>query len=649
MTRVARSWLALIWLSCALASLLGCRAAEPVPQLLNLLDAGPRQLTSGDTFEITGSGFPAQRVARITFAGTVHRPGRGDADVRLETEGTASSSSKIDVPLSEALLEALTGKAESAQHVTFRGAIEVSFAAITSGAMPITGTLGDVVIDARPPGGRRNAMETQREEALRVLAMLGITPTDQQKGGVTIAEVADDSAAHQAGLVTGDVIVSLEGWNVLELADFVPSGKARVTSLGVLVGGGQLAERHVMLTGYRPRASGDLLPVALVLGSAALLALFLASPFSRLVSWIERWVRRDAPQKRRERPHVWLLSCVLGLLRPKGGDPLSDVVPFMTFIAASTLVAMFPFGRAIVGIDLDAAMPFIVALSSALFASLVSGRDARGQYAFFGSLRLVGWTLLWHVPAALALATALGEAGSFSLSDVVRAQGGSPHTWMMFRSPVGPLAMMLAIAPVLLDRRLGSNDDIDHGAIAALSRASVFLTAGLVATVWMGGWSLPFVDRLVAEKSLPLLGLGALWLLAKTWGVAAVIAVASEVIPRPSLRQASMPLVRFGLPAAVAVAGMAGGYLFWDPPAFVRRAVAAVLAVVTLVVVGVVVRRIVGAVRAGNAVDLSPFVLGRLVRSTAYGARRTALGARSTAFGSAFGFGFGFRGDCTPC
>ena len=35
--------------------------------------------------------------------------------------------------------------------------------------------------------------------------------------------------------MTGDVIVSLEGWNVLELADFVPSGKARVTSLGVLV------------------------------------------------------------------------------------------------------------------------------------------------------------------------------------------------------------------------------------------------------------------------------------------------------------------------------------------------------------------------------------------------------------------------------
>ena len=71
MNRVARPWLVLLWLSCALASLLGCRAVEPVPQLLNLLDAGPRQLTAGDTFEITGSGFPAQRSAR-------EKPGRPD-------------------------------------------------------------------------------------------------------------------------------------------------------------------------------------------------------------------------------------------------------------------------------------------------------------------------------------------------------------------------------------------------------------------------------------------------------------------------------------------------------------------------------------------------------------------------------------------
>lgn len=606
--RTAPPWLALVALVCALATALGCRGAEPVPQLLNLLDAGPRQLTAGDTLELTGTGFPAQRTARITLAGTLHRPGRGETDVRLETEGVASSSSKIDVTVSEALLDALTGKAEAAQHVTFRGAIEVSFAAITAGAMPITGTLGDVVIDARPVAGRRNAMESQREEATRVLAMLGLTPTEQQKGGVTIAEVADDSPAQQAGLTTGDVIVALEGWNVLDLADFVPSGRSRVTTLGVLVGGGQLAPRHVMLSGYRPRASSDLLPVALVLGSAAALALLVASPLARLLSWIERWVRRQAVPARRERGRVWLLACVLGLLRPSGGDPLSDVVPFIAFVAASTLVAAFPFGRAIVGVDLDAAMPFVVAASSALFAALASGRDARGRWSLGGSLRLAGWTLAWHAPAAVAVTTALAEAGSFSLVDVVRAQGGSPHTWMLFRSPVGPLAALLALAPTLLDRRLEVGSSVDRGAAAALSRASVWVTSGLVATVWLGGWALPFVDRLTTERSLPWLALGALWLLAKTWCLAALVAVATETVPRPSLRLASRPLLRFALPAALLVGGASAGYLTWDPPAFVRRAVAAVLAAVCCVVLVVVAKRIAAAVRAGAATDVSPFV-----------------------------------------
>ncbi|MCC6645126.1 MAG: NADH-quinone oxidoreductase subunit H, partial [Polyangiaceae bacterium] len=623
------SWLALALVS--LVAMLGCRAAEPVPQLLNLLDAGPRQLTLGDTLELTGTGFPAQRTARVTFAGTLHRPGRGEVDVRLETEGTASSSNKIDVPVSQALLDALTGKAEAAQHVTFRGAVEVSFAAITAGAMPITGTLGDVVIDARPPPGRRDAMEQQREEATRVLAMLGVTPTDQQKGGVTVAEVADDSPAHQAGLTTGDVIVALEGWNVLELGDFVPSGRSRVTTLGVLVGGGELAARHVMLTGYKPRASGDLLPVALVLGTAAALALLGASPLARLASWIDRWVRRQAGPARRERGRVFLLACVLGLLRPSSRDATSDVVSLVAFAAASTLVAMFPFGRATVGVDLDAALPLAVGATSALLASLSSGRDARGRWSLSGSLRLSAWTLAWYAPAVVAVASALAEAGSFSLADVVRAQGGSPHQWLLFRSPVGPVAALLTLAPTLLDRRLVATDDVDRGAAAALSRASVFVTSGLVATLWLGGWSLPFVDRLAAERSLPLVALGAVWLIAKTWCVAALVAVAVEAVPRPSLRLASRPLVRFALPACALVAAGAAGYLTWDPPAFVRRAVAAVLAAVTAVVALVLLRRVAGAVRAGAASDVSPFVL-RADRAFAFGRSSAAASSNHAGY-----------------
>ena len=47
----------------------GCRAYEPLPQLVSIVDVGPRASSQGDTLELTGASFPVKKVGRVVLLG----------------------------------------------------------------------------------------------------------------------------------------------------------------------------------------------------------------------------------------------------------------------------------------------------------------------------------------------------------------------------------------------------------------------------------------------------------------------------------------------------------------------------------------------------------------------------------------------------
>lgn len=617
-----RAALALFFTLLALV-LPACRGREALPQLVTLEDAGPKTLSLGDALEVTGNGFPAKRRAKVTLVGTLHVPGQEpEAGFELECDGTSEGPTKVSIPISEAVAEGVLGKGYPAVHATFRGSVEVAFASVTPGAMPITGTLTDVVLDVTAPTKRRAEVETQRAEGKRLLGQvgLGIADVPSEQGGLAVVSVADDSPAAAAGIKVGDVLRGLDGWNLQEPADFLPSGRRKLSVLTVVAAAdGKVAERQLAMEGYRPRASTDVLGVALVLGTAVLVLLFFASPLAR---WISR-LERAAAQKRAlgvrtgRGPLVAVLEAVSRMVQPTA-DPVKDVVPFLTLLAVSALLVVAPFGRRLLGTDLDVLVAYSLVVVLYVSSAMVSGtRGGTSKYSIGRSLHLAGWVLLRHLPALVGLACLVARLGSFALVDAVRVQGGKPWHALLVRSPLGILELLLFLSPLFLDLRSSARlaeDTLDVGTRGAhrgswLESAGTLLACGIGAALWLGGWAVPFSDRLGDDAGLGLSAVGALLFLAKTWTLFLGVMFLRAMLPLSTLDQAGRPLLSRELPLALVAAGGTFGWLTWDPAANVKRAVAAVLTAVLVLGTLFVARRLVATLRsAQKPTELSPWV-----------------------------------------
>jgi NADH-quinone oxidoreductase subunit H len=605
----------------------GCRGYESLPQLVSLFDVGPRVTTQGDSLELNGASFPVKKPGRVLLLGDLMRPGQEpERGVEVEAEGISPNGTKVEVPVTDALLARLCGRPEVALHTTFRGTVQVIFPAVTPGALPITGSLQDVVLDFRPSGQRKAQQLAQQEESARVLGMLGLQVNEEPvaSGGLMVRGVEEGSSAHQAGIQAGDVLVSLDGWSLLDPTDVIPSGRQRFGVFGVLREGAVL-ERHVALRGYRPGAAGDLVAVGALLGSVAAIFLLLASPLGRGLGWIERWAARGAASASgRRNVLLWLVSCLVAFWRGDASHAGSEALPYVVFLVASGLCSTLPFSRAIVGLEPDVGTTLLPALTLALVVSLGAGRHPRkDRWSPVQGLRLAAWTLLYHLPTVASVACAVAMTGSLMLPDVVRFQGGEPWGWLALRTPVGPLLLLLFFAPAALDRAAPPTPLVDanpaalenpaarprSGVGGALGWGATFLLCGAGAALFLGGWALPFVDRATQERLFALQALGALLFLLKTWLLALGIAVLRETLPRLRVDQSTSPLLRWWLPLSAVAGVLTAGWLLLEPGPLLRRVVAVVGASLVALLAFHLARRVALSVRAAGAQPtVSPFL-----------------------------------------
>src|SRR5262245_15258465 len=74
-----------LWLVAFIFAWLGLACEHPTaPPLIAADELAPREAEVGDRLEVKGSGFPKGRTARMTFRGTLHRPGEPPTRVDVE-------------------------------------------------------------------------------------------------------------------------------------------------------------------------------------------------------------------------------------------------------------------------------------------------------------------------------------------------------------------------------------------------------------------------------------------------------------------------------------------------------------------------------------------------------------------------------------
>jgi NADH-quinone oxidoreductase subunit H len=550
----------------------------PTPQLVQVLDVTPREVELGDSLAFVGGGFPAGKAARVTFRGTLHRPGEHPVQgAEIVAAGTVVGPDRVEVSFREANEALFCGAGDRETHTTFEGDVEVAFAAAVRGASPIAGVLSGVTLDVRPSASASD-FEHEREGA-RALDWVGLRVGASARigSGLPVEAVEPGSRAEASGIAAGDVIVTFDGVRVASVGDLVPApGEREATALVRTPGSVSEVARTIAVDGFRRAPPAELLGGALAILVAIAAVLLFGSPAGPLSVVLHSAAARvrarvsleGGPRGSAAVRFVSALSAAAREAFPCAGAPA------VVDAAAGALLAVLPFGQYLVASQLDVGILFVAAASAMVVAA------ALGSASPWGALRAALHVICQHVPGAIAVASVVLTTGSLRIQEIERAQGGWPWDWLAFRSPCGLLAAVLLLACGLIEpdearRSRGIGALVDRGLVEArprrgawidaACRAQRIVIAGLTCSLFLGGWRLPGLAP-AEQDARPALELaGAAWLLAKTWGLVMALALAHWAMPRRFLaertRRAAMSFAPLSL---VALAG-AAAWTWWSP------------------------------------------------------------------------------------
>src|SRR5262245_4659132 len=185
--------------------------------------------------------------------------------------------------------------------------------------------------------------------------------------------------------------------------------------------------------------------------------------------------------------------------------PLVLVVPvFLAF-------AVFPIGRNMVALDLDAGVLFFFAVGAATELSIfMAGWSSRNKYSLLGAMRAIAQMISYEVPLILSSISVVMIAGSLSPITIVDAQagyGGLLPNWFVL-TPWGLAGFVLFLIAGLAESNR-SPFDLPEGESELIAGYSteysgfkfalfflgeyigMFAVSGLAITLFLGGWHAP--------------------------------------------------------------------------------------------------------------------------------------------------------------
>jgi len=556
----------LSWLVSTIVVLVAGCASQSTTDLLTLTDLDPRQITVGDHVELVGVDLPSPADIRrltVTFRGTLSRPGKAPCSAPVELsvsdppadattvdatgigvrERTYAESSqrtlrlngnrRIEFLFTEAMYRQLIrcpgqrGDVGDIPHATLAlggntrvgglQGITVQVEGLTSGRV-LSGTLRGAVIDLHAPAAQRVAIEARAEpEARRALDQLGIVLSEVHptEGGLRVAAVRPESAADRAGLQANDVLVRLDGLALATVADVLPAPDAREATLSIVRGDVQ-DERVISLEGLGTARPADTASAAgILLASLFALAFFLA-PRPATWTWL---VRRSSDRLRAAigvrgaafRGRLFGLLSFRSFEQSHGsfGPEVERIRPFLVIAAALLVLAAIPTGPSLARMDLDLTLWLALAVTAERSGRWIYHFETEPTRDFALAVRGVVRAIWIKLPVVFALAAVVIQSGGLRARAVVAAQAGAPWQWNAVRMPASTALFVLYAAGFAL----AASDNVDpraSGRTPVVAMATMLEWTGLGAaaalgtTLFLGGWTLPWVSLTDQQGSVAL-------------------------------------------------------------------------------------------------------------------------------------------------
>jgi len=201
------------------------------------------------------------------------------------------------------------------------------------------------------------------------------------------------------------------------------------------------------------------------------------------------------------------------LYSPHGVDMvIYYLAPMVSLTAPFFVLALIPFGANWQVINLDFAVPAIIAINGlGLFAILLGGWASNNKYSLLSALRGGAQMISYEISFALIMLFVVMISGSASLNDIVAVQSGTVLNWWIFKLPVLGFVgflMFMCVSTAELNRApfdiAESEQELTagfHTEYTGTAFAMFYLTeyinlvgaSALGAIFFLGGWQAPLI------------------------------------------------------------------------------------------------------------------------------------------------------------
>lgn len=198
------------------------------------------------------------------------------------------------------------------------------------------------------------------------------------------------------------------------------------------------------------------------------------------------------------------------------------LAPWLMMVVALCTFAVIPFGDVVViggqeialqVADLNVGILYILAIASlGVYGTVLAGWSSNNKYSFLGGLRASAQMISYEINMGLAVLALILVYGSVQLGDMVQGQGdllfGFLPRWGVVVQPVGFLLFLTALFAETnrnpFDLPEGESELVSgyHTEYSSLKFALFFMAeytnmivgASIVATLYFGGWQVPWLE-----------------------------------------------------------------------------------------------------------------------------------------------------------
>jgi NADH-quinone oxidoreductase subunit H len=203
------------------------------------------------------------------------------------------------------------------------------------------------------------------------------------------------------------------------------------------------------------------------------------------------------------------------------------LAPMIAMIPALITIAVVPWGSQLVIpsiakepipaviADLNVGILFVFAIASlGVYGIVLAGWASNSKYPFLGGIRSSAQMISYEVCLGLSVVPLFMQVGSLNLMKVVEYQG--QHTWLAFTQPLS--FFIFVVSAFAETNRLpfdlpeaeqelvgGYHTEYSSMKFAMFflgEYAAMFVASALMATLFLGGWSLPFAPFNVPAQTL---------------------------------------------------------------------------------------------------------------------------------------------------